>query len=185
MHELILGGQKSGKSRAAEMRAARWLGAAGREAVLIATALAGDDEMVRRIARHRHDRAIRVPGLTTVEVPRDLPPALTRLSTPHRLVVVDCLTLWLTQWAMAPAGPAASPEQLVAAIDDLVLALRQASGPVILISNEIGLGVAPLSADARRFVDTLGSLHQAVAGVCERVTLVVAGCELRVKERQP
>ena len=185
MHELILGGQKSGKSRAAEMRAARWLGAPGREAVLIATAHAADDEMVQRIARHRSDRAKRVPGLETCEEARDLHAALRRLCAPHRLVVVDCLTLWLTQLAMPLAGDGASPDELVAAVDGLVLALRRAAGPVVLISNEIGLGVAPISAEARRFVDALGLMHQVVADACERVTLTVAGCELRVKEPQP
>lgn len=185
MHELILGGQKSGKSRAAEMRAAHWLGAPGREAVLIATAQAADDEMVRRIARHRSDRANRVPGLVTCEESRDLRSGLRRHSAPHRLVVVDCLTLWLTQLAMPLAGDGASPNELVAAVDGLMLELRRATGPVVLISNEIGLGVAPMSAEARRFVDALGLLHQAVAGTCERVTLMVAGCELRVKEPKP
>ncbi len=185
MHELILGGQKSGKSRAAEMRAARWLGVPGREAVLIATAQAADDEMLRRIARHRSDRANRVPGLVTCETSRDLPAALRRHSAPHRLVVVDCLTLWLTQQAMPPAGNGASLDEIVASVDGLSLALRRVQGPVVLISNEIGLGVAPMSAEARRFVDALGLLHQAVADACERVTLMVAGCELRVKEPPP
>lgn len=185
MHELILGGQKSGKSRTAEMRAARWLALPDREAVLIATAQAADAEMRRRIARHRSDRTGRVPGLATHEEPRDLVSALRQHCAAHRLVVVDCLTLWLTQLAMPLAGRGAAPTELAAQVDRLVLALREAAGPVVLISNEIGLGVAPMSSEARDFVDALGLLHQAVAQTCERVTLMVAGCELRVKEQPP
>lgn len=185
MHELILGGQKSGKSRAAETRAVRWLDAPDHEAVLIATAQAADPEMARRIARHRSERAMRAPRLVAHEASRDLVAALQRHSAPRRLVIVDCLTLWLTQLAMPPAGSGAGEAELTAAIEQLALALRRAPGPVVLVSNEIGLGVAPLSAEARRFVDTLGVLHQAIAEVCARVTLMVAGCELRVKEVRP
>jgi len=181
MRELILGGQKSGKSRAAEARAAAWLRAPQREAVLIATAEAGDDEMTARIARHRTERAVRVPGLVTHEEPRELASALARWSAPTRLVVIDCLTLWLTQLAMPLHAAAASQAQLDAACDALVTALRHAPGPVLLVSNEIGLGVSPLTSQARRAVDALGALHQAVAAVCDRVTLMVAGCELLAK----
>src|ERR1700736_5420568 len=102
--ELILGGQKSGKSRAAEARAARWLDDAGREALLVATARAGDAEMAERIARHREERAIRIPNLKTVEQCDALPEALAEWSRPHRLVIVDCLTLWLTQPVFALRG---------------------------------------------------------------------------------
>lgn len=182
MHELILGGQKSGKSRAAEARAAQWLRDDGREAVLIATALAADAEMRERIARHRSERAARVPGLATVEEPRDLAAALRRQCAAQRLVVIDCLTLWLTQLAMPPSGAGAGRAELAAAIDELLLALHAAPGQVVLVSNEIGFGVTPASAETRRFVDALGLLHQALAEACDRVTLMVAGCELRVKE---
>jgi adenosylcobinamide kinase / adenosylcobinamide-phosphate guanylyltransferase len=182
MHELILGGQKSGKSRAAEARTAGWLREPQREALLIATAEAGDQEMAARIARHRAERAARVPGLVTHEEPRDVPQTLAHWCAPTRLVVVDCLTLWLTQLAMPLHGGAAGVEQLDAARDALVAALRDARGPVLLVSNEIGLGLTPLTTEARRAVDALGALHQAVAAVCDRVTLMVAGCELVVKE---
>lgn len=184
MHELILGGQKSGKSRTAEARAAAWLQAApGHEATLVATALAGDDEMDRRIQRHREERAERVPGLATVEVPQALPEAVQQLAAPQRLLVVDCLTLWLTQLAMPLHGPAADEAALAAQRSALCRALAQAAGPVVLVSNEIGLGVAPMSREARHFIDALGLLHQAVAAACSRVTLMVAGCELAVKGR--
>lgn len=185
MHELILGGARSGKSRLAEARAAQWLATPGRQAWLLATAQAGDAEMAARIQRHQVDRAARVPALATLEValPQQpgLPAALAAHSTPQRLLVVDCLTLWLTQQAMPLHDAPASPAQLQALCDDLVAALRGLPGPAVLVSNEIGLGVMPLGAETRRFVDALGWLHQAVAAACERVTLVVAGCELTVK----
>ena len=95
--ELILGGQKSGKSRRAELLARDWLArSADHRAVLIATGQAWDDEMRERIARHQRDRAERVPGLEPVEEPRDVAAALVRFTTPQTLVAVDCLTLWLT-----------------------------------------------------------------------------------------
>jgi adenosylcobinamide kinase / adenosylcobinamide-phosphate guanylyltransferase len=98
-----------------------------------------------------------------------------------RLLVVDCLTLWLTQCAMPASGPALGPAALQAAVDELVRALHEAPGAVVLVSNEIGLGVMPMGAETRRFVDLLGWLHQAVAACCSRVTLMVAGHGLVVK----
>ena len=180
-HELILGGQRSGKSRCAEGRASAWLEQPGRSAVLLATALAGDDEMRDRIARHQTDRAARVPGLVTVEVPRDLAQALRRIASPDCLVVIDCLTLWLTNLLMPLHGDALDDAGLADAHAALCHALRQSSGPVLVVSNEIGLGLTPMTIEARRFVDELGRLHQLVAGVCERVTLMVAGIEVPVK----
>ena len=201
-HELILGGQKSGKSRLAEQRAADWLRVAGldttvlestaladvgpgtapaRQAVLLATAFAGDTEMAVRIARHQADRAQRVPRLSTVEAAPDLALALARHSRPERLVVIDCLTLWLTQLLMPLHGPGAGDAECASQCRRLLQALAQAPGPVVLVSNEIGLGVSPLSAEARRFIDLQGGLHQQLAAVCERVTLMVAGCALAIK----
>lgn len=181
MHELILGGAKSGKSRAAEARAARWLARPGHQALLIATAMAGDAEMAERIARHRADRALRVPLLGCVEIGAGLAEVITAQTAPQRLLVVDCLTLWLTQLAMPLHGPPADPAALQAATDGLLQALRAASGPVLFVSNEIGLGVLPLGAQTRRFVDALGLLHQALAACCTRVTLMLAGHEMVVK----
>lgn len=187
MHELILGGARSGKSRTAEARAAAWLQAqAGRSAVLVATALPGDGETAERIARHRADRALRVPALQTIEAPRRLGATLQRLAAPNRLLVVDCLTLWLTQCLMPPPGhaPADWPAEQAALLHALqaLQTPEEAAGPVVLVSNEIGLGVMPMSGEARACVDALGALHQAVAARCRRVTLMVAGCELRVKD---
>lgn len=182
MHELILGGAKSGKSRTAEDRAAAWLAAdPGHRAALIATALPGDEEMAARIARHRRDRAARVPALETVEAPRGLGATLRRLSDPTRLLVIDCLTLWLTQGLMPSLG-SSTGEAWPQAQDDLLSALQGSASPIVLVSNEIGLGVMPMSREARAFIDSLGLLHQGVARLCGRVTLMVAGCELRVKD---
>ncbi len=181
--ELILGGQRSGKSRCAELRAARWLQGADRSAVLLATAHAGDDEMHERIARHRMDRAERVPGLVTEEVPRALASAVRRWSRPHRLIVIDCMTLWLTQMLMPLAGEALSSVALEAACDELYAALKAAPGPVVCVSNEIGLGLSPMSRETRRFVDELGRLHQALAAQCSDVTLMIAGIEMPVKRK--
>jgi adenosylcobinamide kinase/adenosylcobinamide-phosphate guanylyltransferase len=183
MRELILGGQRSGKSRQAETRAADWLARSPRhEALLVATAFAEDDEMRERIARHRADRRERLPRLATLEVSHDLAAALRMQVSEQRLLVVDCLTLWLTQLMLPARGAPLGEAALRNACDDLLQALREAPGPVVIVSNEIGLGVSPLSAEARRFVDTLGRLHQQVAALCERVTLMVAGLPLAVKQ---
>ena len=179
MRELILGGQKSGKSRTAEERALSWLAAPGHQAVLLATAQACDDEMTARIECHRRDRALRVPALCAVEASGDLAQAMTMRGSPDTLLVIDCLTLWLTQRLMPFRGPAAA--DLGAQTDALLEALVSAPGPVVLVSNEIALGVVPMDDASRRFVDALGVLHQRVAAACDRVTLMVAGCELAVK----
>jgi adenosylcobinamide kinase/adenosylcobinamide-phosphate guanylyltransferase len=181
MHELILGGQRSGKSRCAEARAAAWLAAPGCEAVLVATAIAGDAEMAARIERHRADRADRMPLLATEEVPRELPRAITRLSSAQRLIVVDCLTLWLTNLQMPIAAEALAGAAIEAMFADLLAALVAAPGPVVLVSNEVGGGLVATSAEARRFVDDIGRLHQRVAAGCKRVTWMVAGIEVAVK----
>jgi len=181
MHEFILGGQRSGKSRCGEARALAWLDGVGREAALLATALPGDAEMRARIERHRQDRAARVPGLVTHEVPLDLALAVAAHSHGQRLLVIDCLTLWATNWLMPLEGVPAAPARWDAAVQGLLQALAAAPGPVVLVSNEIGLGLSPLSREARHFVDELGRLHQAVAAQCARVTLLVAGLELAVK----
>ena len=197
--ELILGGQKSGKSRRAELLAAAWLAqSTAHRALLIATAQPWDDEMRQRIARHQHDRAQRVPGLPTLEEPLHLAAALRQHSTPHTLLVVDCLTLWLTNWTMpAQAADAPQPVQGTANADFeqntryaldfqaqcamFLIAIEQAPGPVVLVGNEIGLGVIPLGREVRAFVDALGTLNQQVAQRCPHVTLMAAGLPLTLK----
>lgn len=180
--ELVIGGQKSGKSRRAEVLAARWLAAdAAHRAVLVATATAADDEMRARIERHRHERSQRVPGLMTVEEPLALARALAGHSAPDTLVVVDCLTLWLTHQMFPAHGEPFQDGAVAAAVDALVAAVQRAAGPVVLVSNEIGLGVIPMGREVRAFVDALGSLNQRVVAVCERVTWMAAGLPMTLK----
>jgi adenosylcobinamide kinase / adenosylcobinamide-phosphate guanylyltransferase len=181
MNELILGGQRSGKSRCAEQRAAAWLSTPDHSAVLLATARAGDEEMRLRIAHHRLERAERVPRLKCEEVPIDLAQAVFLHSAPQRLVVVDCLTLWLTNLLMPLDGEPLDAIALDNARDALCDAISATSGPLLLVSNEIGMGLTPMSPQARHFVDELGRLHQQVAARCVRVTFMVAGIELPVK----
>lgn len=186
--EFILGGQKSGKTRRAEQAARDWLdGAPGRHAVYLATGQAWDAEMRQRIARHQADRAARVPGMQTVEAPLQLAQALQTHSTAQTLVVVDCLTMWLTNWMMPMEGGAESaskpPETKVWSAQRALFleVLPRCPGPVVIVGNEIGLGVIPLGREVRQFVDALGVLNQDVAGVCSRATLMAAGLPLRLK----
>ena len=183
--ELILGGQKSGKSRRAELLARNWLAQSpAHQAVLIATAQPWDAEMRERITRHQTDRAERVPGMQTVEEPLALGQTLARYSQPQTLVVVDCLTLWLTNLLMPMEDSRKNepPAQAARAQVAMVLrAIENAAGPVVLVGNEIGLGVIPLGRETRAFVDALGLLNQDVAQVCQRVTFMAAGLPLTLK----
>lgn len=185
--ELILGGQKSGKSRRAEALAAQWLAASpAHRALLIATAEAHDEEMRQRIARHQSDRAARVPRMQTLEEPRDLARVLVQRGAPDTLIVVDCLTLWLTHWMfgfdenlMQKEAPAHDwPAQAALFFE----ALAKTPGPVVLVGNEIGLGVIPLGSQVRAFVDALGLLNQQAAQACARATLMVSGLPLTLKD---
>lgn len=165
MLTLVLGGARSGKSRYGESLIARepppW--------TYVATAEALDDEMAQRIAEHR---ARRHGGWQTVEAPRDLPAALAAL--PHGAVLVDCLTLWLSNLLLAGSDIEAEVAQL-----DEVLARMQ--GRVVLVVNEVGFGIVPESALGRRFRDLQGTLNQRIAARADQVVLVVAGLPLFVK----
>ncbi|WP_029006856.1 bifunctional adenosylcobinamide kinase/adenosylcobinamide-phosphate guanylyltransferase [Azospirillum halopraeferens] len=164
---LVLGGARSGKSRHAEA-----LVTAGPSPwIYIATAEALDDEMRARIRLHRDGR---VPGWTTVEEPLDLPGAIARHAGPGRAVLVDCLTLWLSNLMGAGRDPAAAAAALTAALDE-------AEGRVVLVANEVGLGIVPDNALARAFRDAAGRLNQAVAARADRVLFVVAGLPMTVK----
>lgn len=177
--ELILGGQKSGKSARAERLAAQWVAQApGRHCVMLATGLAFDDEMRIRIARHQSDRVKRVPEMGTLEEPYLLSTALGKHSAADTLIVVDCLTMWLTNWLM-PVGSA--PQGWPGEQAAFLQALSCRAGPVVLVSNEIGLGVVPLQSEVRRFADALGSFNQRVAQLCTHVTLMAAGLPLSLK----
>ena len=180
--ELILGGQRSGKSRRAENLAMQWLEASPqRQALLVATAHVGDDEMRQRIVQHQLDRALRVPRLVAVEESLYLPAALKLHSTDNTLLIVDCLTLWLVNWLMPPPGVPAPVQGFQHTVEQLVHTLHSLPGPVVLVSNEIGLGVVPMGKEVRHYVDELGRLNQIMADACERVTLMVAGQALHVK----
>lgn len=183
--ELILGGQKSGKSRRGEQLAQRWLAQSPQhKAVFIATAQAWDDEMKARIARHQQDRAECLPGMLTLEEPLQLAKTLLEHSQPGTLVLVDCLTLWLANF-LVPA-PFLEPNQPLAPDWRAQLAIisgviMHPPGPVVLVGNEIGLGVVPMGRETREFVDALGLLNQQLAAACQRVTLMVAGLPLSLK----
>jgi adenosylcobinamide kinase/adenosylcobinamide-phosphate guanylyltransferase len=184
-HELVLGGTKSGKSRCAEERARAWLARdATHRATLIATAIAGDDEMAVRIARHRDARTTRVPALETAEAPVELGAAIRALDSPARLLVIDCLTLWVTQCLMPPNAPSGffDEPRWQRERAQFLEALEAATSPTLLVSNELGLGVMPITREARRCVDEIGALHQCLGRLCARVTLMVAGLEVRVRE---
>jgi adenosylcobinamide kinase / adenosylcobinamide-phosphate guanylyltransferase len=162
---LVLGGARSGKSRYAESLIAAlpppW--------IYVATAQAGDAEMTERIAAHRVRRG---PQWHTLEVPRDLAAALKSCQTGP--VLIDCLTLWLSNLMLAGADIDAATAEL----DD---ALAAAKAPVVLVANEVGSGIVPDHPLGRRFRDLQGLLNQRIAARAERVVLVVAGLPLAVK----
>jgi len=171
-HQLIVGGQRSGKSRHAEKLAQDWLSqAAGRRVTVLATALALDEEMQARIARHQADRPA---GFATVEAPLALTAALQANASSERLILVDCLTLWLTNWLM-PISGTADLAAWEAERQALLQALPTLPGRIVFVSNEVGWGVSPMSREARFYVDELGRLNQAVAARCQDLTLMVAG----------
>lgn len=181
MNTLVIGGARSGKSACAE----RLAQASSRQVVYVATAQAGDGEMHDRILQHRARR----PGhWHTVEEPLRLADALRRACTPGAIVLVDCLTLWLTnlmlcgEAALPDNGelvlPAAFERERTAFLDLLEDGLP---GELVLVSNEVGMGIVPLGALSRRFADEAGRLNQAVASRVERVVLVAAGLPLVLK----
>lgn len=181
--ELILGGQKSGKSARAEMLAAHWLQTSEQhQALFIATAQAWDTEMQVRIARHQADRALRLPQMRTVEEPRAIAEVIRQHSKPETLIVLDCITLWLTNCMMPVDHAALGVEELDAVMMDLLTALQSAPGPIVLVSNEIGLGVIPLGVDVRTYVDQLGKFNQVLAAQVARVCWMLAGLSVIVKE---
>ena len=170
MKQLILGGARSGKSAFAQRQAA----AAKLNVIYLATAQAGDAEMAERIARHRADRAA---DWGLVEEPLALAAALQTHAAADRCLLVDCLTLWLSN--LLAAGDDALDAETHALLDTL----PDLPGQILLVSNEVGQGIVPANPLARRFRDEAGRLHQAIAHLCDRVTLVVAGLPLILKDR--
>ncbi len=168
---LVLGGARSGKSRMAQ----QWAEAASSTRVFIATAQPFDEEMRERIAHHR---ATRDSSWLTKEAPLDLAEAVHLSVGPDRIVLVDCLTLWLSNIMLD--GRDADRE-----IGMLMDVLRTAEGPVLLVSNEVGQGIVPPTALGRRFRDEQGRLNQRMAEACDAVVLVAAGCPLLLKPAPP
>jgi adenosylcobinamide kinase/adenosylcobinamide-phosphate guanylyltransferase len=164
---LVLGGARSGKSRLAEGLCESQSG----PCVYLATGQAHDPEMAERIAAHQARRGGR---WETLEAPLDLVPALRTAASPGRAVLVDCLTLWLSNLLHAERDAQAEGAALAQALPRL-------QGPVVLVSNEVGLGIVPDNALARRFRDLAGRLHQEVAAACEQVVFTAAGLPLTLK----
>ncbi|WP_448786426.1 bifunctional adenosylcobinamide kinase/adenosylcobinamide-phosphate guanylyltransferase [Brucella intermedia] len=164
---LVLGGARSGKSSYAEKMAQ----SSGLQPLYLATGRAFDGEMENRIAIHRNRRG---SDWQTVEEPLDLVGALTLHVAVDQFVLVDCLTLWLTNLMMAERDIAAETAGLVAMLPNL-------AGPVVFVSNEVGFGIVPENRMAREFRDHAGFLHQAVAAVADEVYLIAAGLPLKMK----
>jgi adenosylcobinamide kinase/adenosylcobinamide-phosphate guanylyltransferase len=164
---LVLGGARSGKSAFAETL----VGGSGLSKIYLATATAGDDEMTARIAQHRRQRG---DGWTTVEEPLALVDALTREATRGRAVLVDCLTLWLSNVMFAERDPEVEARRLTRF-------LGVAKYPVVFVSNEVGLGLVPETLLGRAFRDAQGRLNQIVAAAVPQVVFIAAGLPLWLK----
>jgi len=164
---LVLGGARSGKSRFAQAQAETGSG----NLVYIATAQAFDAEMVDRIARHQGDRGAR---WQTVEAPLDLAQAIAMHGAPGTVLLVDCLTLWASNVLLECRDHTAEIATLTAAI-------AAVPGRIILVSNEVGLGIVPDNALARQFRDLAGDVNQAVAHVAERAVFIVSGLPIQLK----
>nr|CRH05798.1 Bifunctional adenosylcobalamin biosynthesis protein cobP [Includes: Adenosylcobinamide kinase; Adenosylcobinamide-phosphate guanylyltransferase] [Candidatus Magnetococcus massalia] len=166
--ELILGGARSGKSREAEQRAR----VSGMEVIYIATAQPHDQEMQQRIDHHRRSRP---SGWQTIEEPLNLLQTLQQQADSSRLLLVDCLTLWLSNHLMQQENHWSRTK------DSLLQHIWSLPGRILLVSNETGLGVIPMGELTRQFVDEAGWLHQALARQADRVTLMVAGLPMELK----
>ncbi|BBJ00436.1 adenosylcobinamide kinase/adenosylcobinamide phosphate guanyltransferase [Ferrigenium kumadai] len=169
MKELILGGMRSGKSRLAEQHAQ----ATNLPVTYVATATAQDDEMRQRIAHHQSQRP---DHWLLVEEPIALAASLQRHAVDGHCILLDCLTLWLTNLLCLD-----DEARLRQEVDALLDALPKLPGTVILVSNETGMGVVPLGELTRRYCDEAGRLHQAVAARCDKVVMTVAGLPLVLK----
>jgi adenosylcobinamide kinase/adenosylcobinamide-phosphate guanylyltransferase len=169
MLQLILGGARSGKSRLAETLATD----SGLSVTYIATSQPLDGEMSARVAHHRERRPAEW-GL--IEEPIELARVLRENARPNHCLLVDCLTLWLTNLLMLE-----DPDRLKQERETLLQTLATLPGEIIFVSNETGMGVVPLGELTRRYVDEAGWLHQALAERCQRVVLTVAGLPLTLK----
>jgi adenosylcobinamide kinase/adenosylcobinamide-phosphate guanylyltransferase len=170
MKTLVLGGVRSGKSRHADGLAR----ARGGTITVIATGSAQDEEMAARIEAHRRNRP---PEWRVIEEPMRLAAALRAAASPTGTVIVDCLTLWLSNLMCCDDADAVGRETT-----RLFETLADVEGDCIFVSNEVGLGIVPVSALARRFGDEAGLLHQRLATLCDRVVLMVAGIPVYAKD---
>ena len=166
---LILGGARSGKSQYAEKLAIE----SGREIIYIATTIVMDDEIARRVARHKQDRPTK---WTTVEEPLGLAKSLEKWASLERVVLVDCLTMWLTNLLSDTDKSLLNNER-----DQLLTCLTDIPGTIIFVSNEVSMGVIPMGELTRQFVDEAGHLHQQLAERVDNVTLMVAGLPHHLK----
>ncbi len=169
---LILGGVKSGKSRRAEQLAQGLSDAQSLPVIVIATATASDGEMQRRIEAHRKQRP---DSWKTIEEPLKLGHALLAIAEPA-VVVVDCLTVWLTNLLMQD-----EVELLTKELESFVQAVSKVRFPLLLVSNETNMGIVPMGELSRRYCDEAGLLHQRLASICDRVELMVAGLPMQLK----
>ena len=170
----VLGGARSGKSAYAERLAA----SGARPVTYIATARIVDEEFAERVAHHR---ARRPEHWQLIEADDDLARALRQADGADRCILIDCLTLWLAELLCPAAGAALPADACEARVRDFEAALADARGQVIVVSNEIGLGVVPMGEVTRRYVDELGRVNQRIAALASHVTLMVAGLPLTVK----
>ena len=168
---LILGGARSGKTAHALKLVDAIAAAQGLQKIYVATAQAFDGEMEDRIARHKAERG---PEWQAIEEPLDLAGVIRAQARPDRVLLVDCLTLWLSNQLFAEADLDAERAAVVAAV-------AEAEGPIVLVSNEVGLSIVPENALARRFRDEAGFTNQAVAQAADSVIFVAAGLPLTLK----
>jgi adenosylcobinamide kinase/adenosylcobinamide-phosphate guanylyltransferase len=170
MKHLILGGARSGKSRFAEQQAKQCADASGQQLMYVATATAGDEEMKSRIQQHKDHRGSQ---WHLVEEPLSLSSIIERHRSPNDCLLVDCLTLWLSNCLMEKVWPAQR--------SDFLQVLKKSQATIFMVSNEVGSGIVPLGELSRTFVDESGWLHQELATLSDEVSLIVAGLPLTLK----
>jgi adenosylcobinamide kinase/adenosylcobinamide-phosphate guanylyltransferase len=174
---LVVGGARSGKSRLAEQMAA-----AQAAVTYLATAHAGDGEMARRIALHRQRRAAHHPAWRTVEEPWDVVAVVPAYAGPGCCILLECLTLWLTNLMLGlPGKPALGDEEILRQVEQLLEAAPSGTARVIVVSSEVGCGIMPDNPLARRFGDVLGEANQRVAAAAAEVYGCVAGIPVKIK----
>jgi adenosylcobinamide kinase/adenosylcobinamide-phosphate guanylyltransferase len=170
-HTLVIGGCRSGKSRKA-LDLANAIGNARR--LFVATCVARDEEMHQRVKRHRQERG---DAWQTLEIPLAVAEAITAHSPRADVILVDCLTLWVSNLILEKDDL----DHIAAAADQLAAAVENAACPVILVSNEVGCGIVPENRLARRYRDAAGLVNQRIAAACQQVVFMVAGCGQRIK----